>query len=83
MFIDLQSLLRRTRSVARARRSAAARRRREDRMSQARLVPPPSPYSSGFVNELGSWCGVGQSASRRGTTYIWIPWDTAQIRRFR
>jgi hypothetical protein len=82
MFIDLQSLLRGPRAALGGK--PASRRRREDRASRARLVaPPPSPYSSGFVNELGSWCGVEQNCSQRGTTYVWIPWVTAQVRRFR
>jgi hypothetical protein len=82
MCIDVTALLK-GKGRPHKRKSGAGRRRREDQASKARLIPPPSPYSSGFVNELGAWCGVGQAASRRGATYVWIPWDTAQVRRYR
>jgi len=83
MLTDLTHWLRKS---AAHRRMGKARRRRADRAAQvqARWTAPPSPFSSGFLNELGAWCGVEQGRTRRGQSYVWIPWDTtAQIRRFR
>lgn len=80
MLIDLHTLLRTTR-MGRA-QPGSNRRRRGDRA--ARWTAPPSPYSSGFVNELGAWCGVERAPSARDGGYVWIPWDTTgQIRRLR
>lgn len=82
MFIDIQAFLRSTRGGRRA--GGSGRRRREDHVPRSAWPQLPSPYSSGFLNELGSWCGVEQTPSRRGSGYVWIPWDTTgQIRRFR